>query len=152
MSNQKNRGGKNKRHADEVKISSSSASRPAAIENGDGSGIVDELMNFKRQLETDLVKTIICEKTPAKGTVVIAKKDIPAGTTILAEPAIAWQPLEDRIMSVCHHCMTEVPRYSLPTNSSSHGEVIFVRLYALYTNLINSHSSAPATQMGGRLW
>lgn len=78
-------------------------------------------MNFKRQLETDLVKTIMCEKTPAKGTVVIAKKDIPAGTTILAEPAIAWQPLEDRIMSVCHHCMTEVPRWAVGCGEGAGG-------------------------------
>jgi hypothetical protein len=107
MSNKK--GGK----LDEVKISSSSSRSPAmAIEGNKSGGVEDELLHFERQLETDLLKTIQCQENPAKGTVIIAKQDIPAGTTVLEEPAFAWQPLEDRIYSVCHHCMTEIPRFA----------------------------------------
>jgi hypothetical protein len=105
---------------DEVKISSSSSRSPAmAIEGNKSGGVEDELLHFERQLETDLLKTIQCQENPAKGTVIIAKQDIPAGTTVLEEPAFAWQPLEDRIYSVCHHCMTEIPRFATHACPSS---------------------------------
>lgn len=49
--------------------------------------------------------------SPEKGTHVVARKDLPAGTVVVKETAFAWQPLEDYVATVCHHCMAELPRY-----------------------------------------